>query len=203
RVETSPAASNACTPSTWLAPQESPVNANEVVVTVPLLTPSANSAYPVTPTLSVDAVQDSVAPSAVTADDTRPVGADGAVVSGQAAVVTVSVGRVEVLPAASNACTPSTWLAPQERPVNANDVVVVVPALTPSANNVYPVTATLSVDAVHDRVAPVAVTADDARPVGADGAVVSGQAAVVTVSVGRVEMFPAASNAWTPSTWLA
>src|SRR4029077_3860897 len=151
-----------------------------------------------------DAVHVTVAVVLVEDVSKKFVGAVGFVVSGaHAAVVTVRVGRVETFPAASRACTPRTWPAAQLSPVNANDVVVVVPALTPSANSAYPVTPTLSVDAVHDSVAVVAVIAEETSPVGAEGAVVSGQAAVETVSVGRVEMFPAASNACTPSTWLA
>ena len=45
-----------------------------------------------TPTLSVEAVQESVAWSAPTALVARPVGVDGGVVSGQAAVVTLIGG---------------------------------------------------------------------------------------------------------------
>ena len=59
-------------------------------------------------------------------------GAVGAVVSGQADVDAVAVARADTLPAASNACTPSVWLVPHDRPVNVNAVVVVAPALTPS-----------------------------------------------------------------------
>jgi hypothetical protein len=40
RVDTFPAASNACTPSVWLVPQARPVKVNDVAVTVPALTPS-------------------------------------------------------------------------------------------------------------------------------------------------------------------
>ena len=59
-----------------------------------------------------------------------PVGAVGAVVSGQAAAEAVRFEVADTLPAASNARTPSVWLVPQVRPVNVNEVVVVVPALT-------------------------------------------------------------------------
>ena len=47
----------------------------------------------------------------------KPVGADGAVVSGQAAVAALSVGLVDRLAAASNASTPSVYVVPQVRPV--------------------------------------------------------------------------------------
>ena len=60
-------------------------------------------------------------------------------------------------------------------------------------------TATLSVEAVHERVAEVASTALVASPVGVDGGVVSGQAAVVTLLVAVPETLPAASTAATPS----
>ena len=131
-----PAASKACTPSTWLVPQPRPVNENAVVVVVPALTPSRNSAYPVTPTLSVEAAHEAAIDVVVVAPGVNAVGAEGAVTSGQAVVEAVTVARGETLPAASKACTPSTWLVPQPRPVNENDVVVVVPLLTPSRNSV-------------------------------------------------------------------
>jgi len=57
------------------------------------------------------------------------------------------------------------------------------------------VTATLSVEAVQLSAIEVCVVAPFVRAVGADGAVVSGQAAVAALSVGRVERFAAASNA--------
>ncbi len=54
-----------------------------------------------TPTLSVEAVQASVIDVVVNALRVSAVGADGAVVSGQAAVVAERVERAERLPAAS------------------------------------------------------------------------------------------------------
>ena len=88
-----------------------------------------------TPTLSVDAVQEAAIVVVVPPVLASPVGADGAVVSGHAAVEAVTLVRAELFPAASNACTPSVWLVPQARPVKEKDVVVVDPALTPSRNN--------------------------------------------------------------------
>ena len=134
----------------------------------------------------------------VVAPGVNAVGVEGAVTSGQAVVEAVTVARGEMLPAASKACTPSTWLVPQPRPVNENDVVVVVPALTPSRKSAYPVTPTLSVDAAHERPIDVAALVA-ARPDGAEGGTVSPQAPVVRVTDVRVELFPAASTAWTPS----
>src|SRR5947199_224051 len=128
----------------------------------------------------------------------RPVGVVGAVTSGHGTVDAVTAARAETLPAASKACTPSTWLVPQPRPVKANDVV---PALAPSRNAESPVTPTLSVAAA-DAAAGVVVVAVVVRPVGADGAVVSGQVAVAAVIVERPETFPEASKACTPSVWL-
>ncbi len=60
-----------------------------------------------TPTLSVDAVQESVAEVSVTALVDRPDGVDGGVVSGQSAVATSVEAVPETLPAASTAATPS------------------------------------------------------------------------------------------------
>jgi hypothetical protein len=198
RVELFPAASKACTPSVWLVPQTRPVNVKEVVVVVPAAMPSRKTVYPVTPTLSVEAAHEAGIVVVVAPEATRPVGTEGAVRSGQAAVVTFTVVRVELLPAASNAWTPSTWLAAQLKPVTVNDVVVVVPALTPSANTVYPVTPMLSVEAVHESAAELDVIPDAVTPVGADGTTVSGQGLVRAVTVVRVETLPAASKASTP-----
>jgi hypothetical protein len=57
----------------------------------------------------------------------------------------------------------------------------------------------LSVDAVHDVAIELTVTLVAAKPVGDDGDVVSGHAAVAAVIDWRAEMLPAASNASTPS----
>jgi hypothetical protein len=86
--------------------------------------------------LSVDAVHDAEIDVVVADVLASPVGAVGAVVSGQAAAEAVRLEVADTLPAASNARTPSVWLVPQPRPVNVNDVVVVVPALTPSRKTV-------------------------------------------------------------------
>ena len=84
--------------------------------------------------MSVDAVHEKGIVVVVAPEPARPPGAVGATVSAQAAVETVREVRVELFPAASKAWTPSTWLAPQLRPVTVNDVVAVEPLLTPSAN---------------------------------------------------------------------
>ena len=60
-------------------------------------------------------------------------------------------------------------------------------------------TATLSVEAVQDRVAPVWPTPLVARPVGVDGGIVSEHVVVVTLFVAVPETLPAASTAATPS----
>jgi hypothetical protein len=86
--------------------------------------------------LSVDAVHDTEIDVVAAVVLARPVGAVGAVVSGQAAAAAVRFEVADTLPAASNARTPNVWLVPQARPVNVNDVVVVVPALTPSRKTV-------------------------------------------------------------------
>ena len=86
--------------------------------------------------MSVDGVHETAMDVPVIPVVARPVGVVGAVTSGHGTVDAVTAARAETLPAASKACTPSTWLVPQPRPVKANDVVVVVPALTPSRNTV-------------------------------------------------------------------
>src|SRR4051812_48054475 len=106
RAEMFPAASKACTPRTWLVPPPRPGNGNDVVVVAPALTPSRNRVYPVTPTLSVDAAHDRPIDVAVLVVES-PVGAEGGTVSPQAAVVSVSDVRVELLLAASKVWTPS------------------------------------------------------------------------------------------------
>ena len=70
-----------------------------------------------TATLSVEAVQESVADVCPTALVARPVGVEGGVVSGQAAVAMFAVAVPETFPAASTAATPSKYVVPHERPV--------------------------------------------------------------------------------------
>ena len=60
-------------------------------------------------------------------------------------------------------------------------------------------TLTLSLEAFHVNVSPVCETFEAARAVGADGAVVSGQAVVATMTVVFAERFAAASTASTAS----
>jgi hypothetical protein len=90
----------------------------------------------VTPTLSVEAVHEAEIEVVVALVFASPDGADGGVVSGQAAVDELSEVVADTFPAASNARTPSVWLVPHARLANVNDVVVVVPALTPSRKTV-------------------------------------------------------------------
>jgi hypothetical protein len=83
----------------------------------------------------------------------NPVGTDGAVVSGHAAVVTFRTPDfAERLPAASAASTVNAYEVPHVRPESAvlvpdGDAVSVPFLYTP-----YPVTPTLSLDAVHESV---------------------------------------------------
>ena len=69
-----------------------------------------------TDTLSVEGAQERIADVAPTALVTRPVGVDGAVVSGHAVVVTFVVAVVDTLPAPSTAATPTVYAVPQVRP---------------------------------------------------------------------------------------
>ncbi len=84
-----------------------------------------------TPTLSVDAVHESVIVVPVNALRVSAPGAEGAVVSGQAVVAALRVLRVETLPAASLASTPSVYVVPHVSPVNVYEGVDEVPAAVP------------------------------------------------------------------------
>ncbi len=61
-------------------------------------------------------------------------------------------------------------------------------------------TPTLSVDAAHEVAIDVSPVVPAENEAGAVGGVVSAHALVVAVIAGRAEVFPAASNASTPST---
>jgi hypothetical protein len=152
--------------------------------------------------LSVDAVQLRVIAVCVAELPSSAVGTDGAVVSEQAAVAALSVGRVERFPAASNASTPSVYVVPHPSPVKVNDVEVVFGCPVEPLYGVYPVTPTLSVAAVQLSVIDVVVNALRDNAPGAVGAVVSEHAAVAALSVDRVERFPEVSNASTPSVYV-
>ena len=78
-----------------------------------------------------------------------------------------------------------------------SEVEAVVPAEVVPRNTSYPVTPTLSLDVLHDRVHDVAVILDETRLVGAVGGWVSEEfERVVTLKVVLVgEIFPAASFA--------
>ena len=84
------------------------------------------------------------------------------------------------LPAASFALTPTLYEVSGLRPDKLYDVLVVVPSIVPSTYTSYPVTPTLSVDAVHVMSALESVTFDAATSVGADGSSSSGGVDVVT-----------------------
>jgi hypothetical protein len=136
----------------------------------------------------------------VTVDDVtaRPVGVVGGWLSpggggGQAAVAIVADVCDERLPAASNASTTIWCEVPHVRLPAVYDVAAVVPESVPSTNTRYPVTPTLSVEAVHPAVMLVAVPAVSWRLVGAVGGLVSAHALVVTISEAAGETFPAAS----------
>ena len=84
------------------------------------------------------------------------------------------------LPAASFAFTPTLYEVSGLRPVRLYEVLAVEPSNTPSTYTSYPVTATLSVEAVHVMSALESVTFDEVTLVGLDGAVSSGGVNVVT-----------------------
>ena len=89
---------------------ESPVSVQDVVepLTVLTFTPSRNTSYPVTPTLSVDAVHDTVTDDELFAEAPTPDGTLGACVFPAAGGVVTVAGGVdcaEVFGTASNAST--------------------------------------------------------------------------------------------------
>jgi hypothetical protein len=120
--------------------------------------------------LSVDAVHESetVVPVTPVREST---GALGAVVSGGTVVVTLAaVDAADECPAPSRATTVYEYAVSGESPVFVKDVPVTLPTSTPPRYTSYPVTATSSVDAVHERVVAVADVPENTRPLGFDGA---------------------------------
>ena len=85
--------------------------------------------YPVTPMLSVEAVQPNVIEVAVTPLTTNPEGAEGATVSGHALVEAEIELRGDLFPAASNASTPNVYVVPHANPLKVYEVAVVLPWL--------------------------------------------------------------------------
>ena len=90
--------------------------------------------YPVTPMLSVEAVQPSVIEVAVALLTTKPDGADGATVSGHALVEAEIELRGDRFPAASNASTPNVYVVPHANPLNTDDNDDVVATAVPFRN---------------------------------------------------------------------
>jgi hypothetical protein len=112
----------------------------------------------------------------------------------KAGVVAVTGAEsAEVLPAASRAETVYAYVVARARPVSANDGAVVTPIWAPSRNTVYPVTPTLSVEAVQVRLTCAGETAAATSPVGVLGGVLSTPAAVVKLLLLLIRSLPAAS----------
>ena len=165
---------------------------------------STYTLYPATPTLSVDAVQVIFAPVCVTSDAVTPAGAVGASVSFSSSasnVVNVAASDLaDSFPAASTALTVTEYPVFAVSPVKSYSVTVTGVAFTfvSPTYTLYPVTATLSVDAVQVIFAPVCVTSDAATPAGTDGASVSCVFGVVNVAASDLaDSFFAASTAVT------
>jgi hypothetical protein len=129
----------------------------------------------------------------------NPAGTDGAVVSGHAAVAAFTDATADTFPAASTAATPNTYDVPHDNPENTKLVPDTDPTNTPSRNTRYPATPTSSDDATHDNDTDDCPTPPADNPAGTDGAVVSGQTAVLAVIVVCAERLPAASTASTAS----
>ncbi len=162
--------------------------------------------YPVTPTLSVDAVHDKLICDVEAAVAVRFVGAVGGVVSPAAGVVALAVFEYPLLfPAASFARTRYEYEVEAVSPVSLNVVVVGVAICAKLAqaapehrSTLYPVTPTLSVEAVQDRLICVVEAAVAVKFVGAVGGVVSAAAGVVSEKIFEYALLlPAASAART------
>ena len=99
--DTLPPASYAATPSVFDDPHVSPVNENDVDVDVPAALPFRNRRYPTTPTLSLDALQESDNEVWPTPEVARPAGVEGGVVSLHCCVCWLTLATGERFPAAS------------------------------------------------------------------------------------------------------
>src|SRR6266511_210913 len=175
-AETLPAASRALTVYVYVVDAERPASVNEVPVAVVTFVEPRNTSYPVTPTLSVDALHASDTLDAVVPVTVRFAGALGGVVSPPPpdwVVAETWLLAAETLPAASRALTVYVYVVDAERPVSVNEVPVAVATFVEPRNTSYPVTPTLSVDAVHASDTLDAVVPVTARLVGALGGVVS------------------------------
>ena len=88
--------------------------------------------YPTTPTLSLDAVHDSVTLVCVTEVAVRPLGFDGGCLSGHAAVDVVIVLRSERIPDFfSTASTANEYRRPQSRPSKVSRSSSLLPTRIP------------------------------------------------------------------------
>jgi hypothetical protein len=146
--------------------------------------------YSATPTLSVDADHVRLTCVGPTAVAVRPVGAVGFVVSGAGVAADAIAEYALKLGTASAARTRNRYVVLAASPVDENPTEVDVPTwtkfvqLAPEQRSMrYSATPTLSVDAFHARSIRLVLTAVAVTPVGADGGVVSGPAAVVAVEV--------------------
>jgi hypothetical protein len=162
--------------------------------------------YPVTPTLSFEAVQDKLICVVEAAVAVKFVGAAGGVVSGGVWVVAFAVFEYALLfPAASFARTRYEYEVDAVNPVSLNMVVVGVAICTKFAqaapaqrSTLYPVTPTLSVDVVQDKLICVVETVVAVIFVGELGGVVSAAAGVVSEKTFEYALLlPAASAART------
>lgn len=156
--------------------------------------------YPVTPTLSVEAVQERLICVVEAAVALRFAGAIGGVVSALAGVVAEKTFEYALLfPAASLARTRYEYKVDAVNPESLNAVRAGVATCAKFAHpapeqrsNLYPVTPTLSVEAVQERLICVAKVAVAVKPAGAVGGVVSG---VPTVEELPSPLHPESTNA--------
>jgi hypothetical protein len=183
-----PAASVARTRYEYEVDPVNPLSLNVVAVGVAICAKFAHPApwhlstlYPVTPTLSVDAVHDKLICAGEAAVATRFVGAVGGVVSDPASVLVEEIFEYALLfPAASAARTRYEYEVEAVNPLSLNVVAVGVAICAKFAqpapvqrSTLYPVTPTLSVEAVQARLICAPEAAVATRFVGAVGGVVS------------------------------
>jgi hypothetical protein len=138
--------------------------------------------YPVTPTLSVEAVHDRLICDTEATVAARFVGAVGGVVSAAAGVAVEKTFEYALLfPAASTARTLYEYEVDADNPLSLKDAPVGVAICAKLAqlapehrSTLYPATPTLSVEPVQERLICAAKVAVDVKFAGAVGGVVSG-----------------------------
>ena len=150
------------------------------------------------PTLSVEAVHERVAEVAATALVASPVGVDGGVASVQAAAVDIRRGDAGDVAGGIDCGDAERVGRAARQSGEAEGRCSGCPDLRAVTEHAVAGDADVVGRGVHESATDVWPTELGTSPVGVEGGVVSGQAAVVTFVVAVPETFPAASTAATP-----